>query len=170
MAVAKYAWSGRERLGLLRARDDVLVLHAIRRPDEIHDLTELLPPPAEVSEEEITGALALMDTMTVDRLEGPESTDRSTEAITQIIEAEREDKPLPAVEEPKEPAQVLDLMAPLREPVSEAKASRGDAGPADVHELPQPQVVNTDLGNTDFHEWSRDADDDGIYREAAGDA
>ncbi|MEU3527786.1 hypothetical protein AB0E62_28600 [Streptomyces sp. NPDC038707] len=25
-------------------------------------------------------------------------------------------------------------------------------------------VVNTDLGNTDFHEWSRDADDDGVYR------
>ncbi|MFF9025730.1 DUF6924 domain-containing protein [Streptomyces eurythermus] len=31
-------------------------------------------------------------------------------------------------------------------------------------------VVNTDLGNTDFLEWSRDADDDGIYREAVGDA
>ncbi|MEV6809988.1 hypothetical protein [Streptomyces sp. NPDC051132] len=31
-------------------------------------------------------------------------------------------------------------------------------------------VINTDLGNTDFREWSRDADDDGIYREAAGDA
>jgi hypothetical protein len=31
-------------------------------------------------------------------------------------------------------------------------------------------VINTDLGNTDFHEWSRDADDDGIYREAVGDA
>ncbi|WP_308020002.1 Ku protein [Streptomyces sp. SP2-10] len=28
VAVAKYAWSGRERLGLLRVRDDVLVLHA----------------------------------------------------------------------------------------------------------------------------------------------
>ncbi|MFF9090755.1 DUF6924 domain-containing protein [Streptomyces sp. NPDC014991] len=28
-------------------------------------------------------------------------------------------------------------------------------------------VVNMDLGNTDFREWSRDADDDGIYREAA---
>ncbi|MEU7088873.1 hypothetical protein [Streptomyces achromogenes] len=101
--------------------------------------TELLPPPTEVSEEEITSALALMDTMTVDRLEGPEFTDRYTEAVAQIIEAKREDKPLPAVEEPEQPAQVLDLMAALQESVSKAKASRGDAGPADVHELPQPK-------------------------------
>ncbi|MEU2269587.1 hypothetical protein ABZ568_24940 [Streptomyces olindensis] len=35
MAVAKYAWSGRERLGLPRGRDDVIVLHAMRWPDEI---------------------------------------------------------------------------------------------------------------------------------------
>ncbi|MFF4717383.1 Ku protein [Streptomyces eurythermus] len=73
VAVAKYAWSGRERLGLLRVRDDVLVLHAMRRPDEIRDPAKLLPPPTAVSEAEIAGALALMDTMTVDALEGPSS-------------------------------------------------------------------------------------------------
>ncbi|MDN3263274.1 hypothetical protein QWJ26_26390 [Streptomyces sp. CSDS2] len=104
----------------------------MRWPDEIRDPTELLPPPAEVSEEEIVGVLALMDTMTVDALEGPEFTDRYTEA-------KREEKPLPVVEEPEQPAQVLDLMAAVQESVSKAKASRGDAGPADVHELPQPQ-------------------------------
>ncbi|MEW2160592.1 Ku protein [Streptomyces sp. NPDC007189] len=87
VAVAKYAWSGRERLGLLRVRDDVLVLHAMRWPDEIRDPTELLPPPVEVSEDEIDSALALMDTMTVDRLEGPDFQDRYTEAIARIIEA-----------------------------------------------------------------------------------
>jgi DNA end-binding protein Ku len=32
-----------------------------------------------------------MDTMTVDRLEGPEFTDRYTGAIAQIIEARREE-------------------------------------------------------------------------------
>jgi DNA end-binding protein Ku len=45
VAVAKYAWSGRERLGLLRVRDDVIVLHAMRWPDEIRDPAELLPDP-----------------------------------------------------------------------------------------------------------------------------
>ncbi|MEU7088841.1 hypothetical protein [Streptomyces achromogenes] len=93
MAVATYAWSGRERLGLLRVGDDVLVLHAARRPGEIRDPTQLLPPPTEVCHKEIAGALALMDTMTVDRLEGPEFTDRYTGAIARIIEARREEKP-----------------------------------------------------------------------------
>jgi hypothetical protein len=32
VAIAKYAWSGRERLGLLRLRDDAIVLHAMRWP------------------------------------------------------------------------------------------------------------------------------------------
>ncbi|MFF9090593.1 Ku protein [Streptomyces sp. NPDC014991] len=140
VAVAKYAWSGRERLGLLRVRDGVLVLHAMRWPDEIREPTELLPPPVEVSEGEIEGALALMDTMTVDKLEGEEFQDRYTEAIARIIEAKREDKPLPEAPAPEQPAQVLDLMAALQESVQKAKASRtGEAGPADVHELPTPK-------------------------------
>ncbi|MGQ5638821.1 MULTISPECIES: non-homologous end joining protein Ku [unclassified Streptomyces] len=140
VAVAKYAWSGRERLGLLRVRDDVLVLHAMRWPDEIRDPTELLPPPVEVSEDEIESALALMDTMTVDKLEGPDFQDRYTQAIARIIEAKREEKPLPAAPEPEQPAAVLDLMAALQESVSKVKASRGEeAGPAEVHELPKPK-------------------------------
>ncbi|MFF4935392.1 Ku protein [Streptomyces griseofuscus] len=140
VAVAKYAWSGRERLGLLRVKDDILVLHAMRWPDEIRDPAELLPPPVQVSEAEIKGALALMDTMTVDKLEGPEFHDRYTEAIAEIIEAKREEKPLPEAPEPEQPAQILDLMSALQESVSKAKASRGqDAGPAEVHELPKPK-------------------------------
>jgi DNA end-binding protein Ku len=137
VAVAKYAWSGRERLGLLRVRDDVLVLHAMRWPDEIRDPTELLPPPVEVSDEEIDGALALMDTMTRDDLEGDEFQDRYTEAIAQIIEAKREERPLPEAPETEEPAQVLDLMAALNASVQQAKASR--EGDAEVHELPKPK-------------------------------
>ncbi|MEU9446605.1 Ku protein [Streptomyces sp. NPDC048304] len=140
VAVAKYAWSGRERLGLLRVRDDVLVLHAMRWPDEIRDPTELLPPPVEVSDEEIDSALALMDTMTVDDLVGPDFEDRYTEAIARVIEAKREEKPLPAAPEPEQPAAVLDLMAALQESVSKVKASRGEgARPAEVHELAKPE-------------------------------
>ncbi|MFI6360578.1 hypothetical protein ACIBJF_50590 [Streptomyces sp. NPDC050743] len=90
----------------------------------------------QVSDEEIEGALALMDTLTVDRLEGPDFQDRYTEAIAQIIEAKREERPLPEAPEPEQPAQVLDLMAALQESVSKVKAARGEA---DVHELPKPK-------------------------------
>ncbi|MFD8375923.1 Ku protein [Streptomyces sp. NPDC059688] len=140
VAVAKYAWSGRERLGLLRVRDGVLVLHAMRWPDEIRDPTELLPAPVEITDEEIEGALALMDTMTADSLEGPEFQDQYTEAVARIIEAKRGNKPLPEAPEPEEPAQVLDLMAALNASVQQAKRSRGEGtGPAEVHELPPPK-------------------------------
>lgn len=135
VAVAKYAWSGRERLGLLRVRDDVIVLHAMRWPDEIRDPTELLPPPVELSDDEVDGALALMDTMIREDLEGEEFRDTYTEAVQEIIEAKREHRELPAAPEPAEPERVVDLMAALQESVQKAKASRGED--AEVHDLPK---------------------------------
>jgi DNA end-binding protein Ku len=134
VAVARYAWSGRERLGLVRVRDDVLVLHAMRWPDEIRDPAELLPEPVELTDEEIDGALALMETMTRASLEGPEFQDAYTDALAAIIEAKREDKPLPEAPEAEKPGQLVDLMAALQESVQKAKASRGED--ADVHEMP----------------------------------
>ncbi|MFD9003742.1 Ku protein [Streptomyces sp. NPDC059582] len=139
VAVAKYAWSGRERLGLLRVRGDVLVLHAMRWPDEIRDPSELLPVAVELSESEIEGALALMDTMTREDLEGGEFRDTYTEALEQVIDAKREHKTLPVVSGPQEePGRVLDLMAALQESVDKAKASRVE-GEAEVHELAKPK-------------------------------
>jgi DNA end-binding protein Ku len=136
VAVAKYAWSGRERLGLLRVRDDVIVLHAMRWPDEIRDPAELLPPPVELSDDEIDGALALMDSMTRENLEGEEFQDAYTEAIEQIIEAKREHREPPAAPEPEQqPGQIVDLMAALQESVQKARVSRGED--ADVHEMPK---------------------------------
>ncbi|CAM5272443.1 Ku protein [Streptomyces pilosus] len=140
VAVAKYAWSGRERLGLLRVRDDVIVLHAMRWPDEIRDPTELLPPPVELSDDEIDGALALMDTMTREDLEGEEFRDTYTEAIQQIIEAKRDHRELPAAPEPTEPDRVVDLMAALQESVQKVKASRGED--AEVHDLPKTRKAS----------------------------
>ncbi|MGV9277761.1 non-homologous end joining protein Ku [Streptomyces griseosporeus] len=140
VAVAKYAWSGRERLGLLRVKDDVLVLHAMRWPDEIRRPTpEMLPDPVEVSDEEIDRALALMDTMTRDDLDAPEFTDRYTDALAEIITAKREEQPLPQASEPEQPSQVLDLMAALNASVEKAKTARGE--PADVHDLPKGKAA-----------------------------
>ena len=142
VAVAKYAWSGRERLGLLRVRDDAIVLHAMRWPDEIRDPSTLTPPPVELSDEEIQGALALMDTMTRDDLEGEEFRDTYTEAVAELIEAKREHRePAAAVEPAAESGQLVDLMAALNESVAKAKAARSDSGDADVHEMPKKRTA-----------------------------
>ncbi|WP_330323532.1 non-homologous end joining protein Ku [Streptomyces pseudovenezuelae] len=139
VAIAKYAWSGRERLGLLRLRDDAIVLHAMRWPDEVRDPAAVDPPHETVSEEEIEGALALMESMSRDGLEGPEFEDAYTDALAKIIESKREDKPLPEAPEPEQPGKVLDLMAALTESVQQAKASRGED--ADVHEMPKKKTA-----------------------------
>jgi DNA end-binding protein Ku len=137
VAVAKYAWSGRERLGLLRVREDAIVLHAMRWPDEIRDPSSLTPPPVEVSDEEIDRALALMDTMTRDDLDGPEFRDTYTEAVAKLIEAKREHREPAAAPEPEaESGQLVDLMAALNESVAKAKEAR-----ADVHEMPTKRAV-----------------------------
>ncbi|MCZ4606140.1 hypothetical protein O3S80_20760 [Streptomyces sp. Lzd4kr] len=116
-------------------------VHAMRRPDEIRDPAELLPEPVELTEDEIDGALALMDTMTRNELEGPEFQDTYTDALTQIIETKRDDKPLPKVPEPEDAGgRVLDLMSALNESVAKAKASRGE-GSADVHEMPKKSTA-----------------------------
>jgi DNA end-binding protein Ku len=140
VAVAKYAWSGRERLGLLRVKDDVIVLHAMRWPDEIRYPSELLPEPVELSDGEIEGALALMDSMTREDLEGEDFQDTYTEAIEQIIEAKREHREPPRLEEPEQkPGQIVDLMAALQESVQKARVSRGED--ADVHEMPKKKTA-----------------------------
>ncbi|MFI8351278.1 Ku protein [Streptomyces sp. NPDC085596] len=124
VAVAKYAWSGRERLGLLRVRDDVLVLHAMHWDDEIRDPDSLAPAPAAVTDQEIDSALALMDTMTRDNLEGDDLRDHYTDAVQAVIDAKREHHPLPAAPEPEQPAQILDLMTALNQSVAQAREAR----------------------------------------------
>ncbi|MFG2435784.1 Ku protein [Streptomyces sp. NPDC048508] len=143
VAIAKYAWSGRERLGLLRVRDNVIVLHAMHWADEIRDPAELKPDDVELTKDEIAEAEHLIDRLTRDDLEGEEFTDRYTQAVEALLEAKREHRAPPAVEEPKAPAKapakVVDLMAALQESVAKAKASRG--GDATVHEMPKKKAA-----------------------------
>jgi DNA end-binding protein Ku len=90
-------------------------------PDEIRDPAAVHPPDQKVSEEEIEGALALMESMARDDLNGRELKHAYTDALAKIIEARLEDRELPDAPEPEQPAQVLDLMAALNESVQKAR-------------------------------------------------
>ncbi|WP_171110576.1 hypothetical protein [Streptomyces sp. N502] len=93
-----------------------------------------------MSDDEIEGALALMDNMTREDLDDPEFRDTYTEALEQIIEAKREDREPPELPEPETaPGKVMDLMAALNESVAQAKASRGED--ADAHEIPKKKAT-----------------------------
>ncbi|MFE8977595.1 Ku protein [Streptomyces cyaneofuscatus] len=138
VAVAKFAWHGRERLGLLRIREGAIVLHSMKWPDEVRDPQELAPRVVEVGEEAIEQALQLADRMTIENLSG--FRDEYRQALEDIIAAKADGKPLPSAADGEEnkAGEVVDLMAALNASVKAAKESRGedhDGEDATVHEM-----------------------------------
>ncbi|MFD9140086.1 Ku protein [[Kitasatospora] papulosa] len=134
VAVAKFAWHNRERLGLLRVREDAIVLHSMRWPDEIRSPESLAPRETELDEDEIERAVQLTDSMALDDISG--FRDRYREALEELLAAKSEGKALPAAagaEEEEEPGKVMDLMAALNASVKEARQTRGED--ATVHEM-----------------------------------
>jgi DNA end-binding protein Ku len=151
-AVAKFAWHGRERLGLLRVQNGVILLHAMKWDDEVRDPQELAPNAVDVSDEEIDRAVLLIDSMTADDITDQDwATDRYTAALEQVIRSKADGKKPPKPDEEQAPAgQVLDLMSALQESVSKAKASRGESGErgedATVHEMPKKRAAKKTAG------------------------
>ncbi|WP_078893305.1 Ku protein [Streptomyces sp. NRRL F-2580] len=133
VAVAKFAWHNRERLGLLRVLDDVIALHAMLWPDEIRSTDQVPVPDVQVTEEEVDAAVALAETLT--GLDMSQMRDEYRTALEEVIAAKAAGERPPALE-PAEPAsaQVVDLMAMLEKSVQEAKVTRGE--PATVHAMP----------------------------------
>ncbi|MET9517389.1 Ku protein [Streptomyces sp. NPDC002994] len=131
VAIAKFAWHGRERLGLLRVKGDAIVLHSMRWPDEIRSPESLAPRPAEVTDEEIDAAVDLMDAMAVDDPSG--FRDHYRDALEDLLAAKAQGmKPESAPQPPAAP--VVDLMAALRESMESARRARGE-DPASVHDM-----------------------------------
>ncbi|MFD0352931.1 Ku protein [Streptomyces sp. NPDC127110] len=127
-AVVQYAWSGRERLGVLRVRGEAIVLIGMRWEDEIKSPDKLRPPPVALGENEVEAALALLEAMGADGI--GEQRDRYREALEELLAAKAAGlRPAPADElAPAVP--VVDLMAALDASVAAARRGRGEsAGP-----------------------------------------
>jgi DNA end-binding protein Ku len=139
VAIAKFAWHNRERLGLLQVLDgDVIALHAMRWPDEIRDASAVAPPAMDIDDSEVDGAVALIDAMTTDDL--TQFHDEYRTALEELINAKAEHREPQLVGEAPEPAgQVVDLMAALNASVEQARASRGED--ATVHEMPKKKAT-----------------------------
>ncbi|MFH9298505.1 Ku protein [Streptomyces sp. NPDC017520] len=137
VAVAKFAWHNRERLGLLRVREGAIVLHSMRWPDEIRSPESLAPREVELDDGEIERAVQLTDSMALDSIAGFRDTYR--DALEELLTAKSEGKelPEPAEGEEREEGKVVDLMAALNASVEAAKESRGEdgGGEATVHEM-----------------------------------
>jgi DNA end-binding protein Ku len=121
-AVGKLAMRGSERLALVHAHDEVLVLQLLHWPDELRSSADAAPrADIELSDEELDGALALIESMSDVSIK--DYRDQYAEAVEQVITAKIE-----GAEPPRAPAAsagrsdgTVDLMAALEASLSEAR-------------------------------------------------
>ncbi|MFE4829949.1 Ku protein [Streptomyces sp. NPDC056672] len=134
VAIAKFALRGRERLGLLSIKENALVLHSMRWPDELRSSASLAPKPVDLDDGEIEQAMRLMESMAAEDLSG--FCDGYRDALEQVIAAKAEGGKPPVVEgEAPAGGRILDLMAALEESVRKAEETRG-GGDLDVRDPP----------------------------------
>jgi DNA end-binding protein Ku len=125
LAVVKITIRQRETLALLRARDDVLVMHTMLWPDEVRKPDfEFLGSDVEVRPQELKMASSLVDSM-AGSFDPGDFSDDYTEAMQKVIEAKAEGAELPERPEAEESGEVIDLMTALERSVEQAKSARG---------------------------------------------
>ncbi|MET9518589.1 Ku protein [Streptomyces sp. NPDC002994] len=125
VAVAKFALRGRERLGMLRVVDDVIVMHGLLWPDEVREPEGVAPETkVTVRDAELDLADALMNTLGDVDLESLH--DDYREAVEEMIAAKASGGELVERAPAAGGGQVIDLMAALEKSVRAAKESRGE--------------------------------------------
>ncbi len=124
VAVARYILRTRERMCLLRAEGDMIVLLQMRWASEVRNPEGLeLPPANEVQKKELDMAVRLVDQLT-ETFDPNEYHDTYTEALKQFIEDKAAGKAKEPEEEEAIPAEVTDLFAKLRESLEMAEAKK----------------------------------------------
>ncbi|WP_340269441.1 Ku protein [Aquipuribacter nitratireducens] len=134
MAVVTITVRRRESMAVLRVRDDVIVLQTLLWPDEVREADfDVLSADVEVRPQELAMAASLVESMASD-FDPSEFSDSYTEALRELIAAKAEggegvQAPVERVSDDQD-AQIVDLMAALRESVERTSAARGTSGTA----------------------------------------
>jgi DNA end-binding protein Ku len=131
MAVVTVTLRRRECMAVLRVRDDVIVMQTMLWPDEVRAPEfDILAKEVDVRPQELQMAASLVESMAAD-FDPDQYEDGWTAALRELIAAKTEGgdvrpAPLPASDDGD--AQIVDLMAALRESVERTGASRGNRG------------------------------------------
>ena len=132
VAIVHFALRNKTRLAALRVRDDLLVLQALRWPDEVRAVSfDSLDQPIEVSAAEKQMAALLVDSY-ADDFHPEQHEDRYRLELEELLEAKLEDREAfadrPAQDE--DDAEVLDLLAALQRSVEKHQGGgrRDEAG------------------------------------------
>ena len=124
VAVVKVALRSRESLGVLRAMDDVLVVHTLLWPEEIR-AAESLGPQTDVTvrKQELAMASSYIDSLAAD-FDPSQFTDEYKAAVEELVEAKTAGREMPEIKPASDGGEVIDLVEALRASVEAAKAKR----------------------------------------------
>ncbi|GAU67378.1 DNA end-binding protein Ku [Streptomyces sp. NBRC 110611] len=126
VGLGKIALHGRETLAMIRPMEGALVMQVLLWPHQIRPMDGVLPEPAaEVADQEVAAAEALMDSF--GELSEDDVHDHYREAVEELVAAKLAHRePEFAAGEARPAGEVRDLMAALQDSVRAAKRSRGE--------------------------------------------
>ncbi|CCH31573.1 Ku protein [Actinosynnema sp. NPDC047251] len=128
LAVVKITIRQRETLAMLRAREDLLVMHTMLWPDEVRKPEfDFLDGDVEVRPQELRMASSLVESM-AGSFDPGDFSDDYTVALQKMIEAKAEGAELPERPESEDSGEVIDLMTALERSVEQARSARGESG------------------------------------------
>src|SRR5256714_9574970 len=138
VAVAKLAMHNREYTVFLRPYSGGLMLHTMYYQDEIREMPEFGQDRAALKEAEVKVAHQLIQALAAE-WEPEKYHDTFQENLKKLIKAHLEGKEVTEVEKPKKPAQVVDLMAALKESLAQMEGKK--KGPQRVAEAQRESSV-----------------------------
>ena len=138
-ALATWAWKGRQYAVQVRPGDDGLVLQQLLYASEVRSAAELGIEHVDVQKSELQLALQLIEQISADTYEPTQFKDEEKERVLSAIDQKIAGHKIVQVEQPEEAggAEVIDLMAALRQSLGRPKAPRA---PAKAEEAPVAEV------------------------------
>ncbi|MFC7492966.1 MULTISPECIES: Ku protein [unclassified Nocardioides] len=135
MAVVTVALRQRTTVGVLRVKDDVIVLQTMMWPDEIR-VPDFSVDTGEVKPQEVKMANMLVETLAGD-FDASEFEDDYAGAVDALVKAKIEGGEVKRTEtSTKTSGEVVDLLAALQRSVDAAKTARGESAPEEAEEKP----------------------------------
>jgi len=139
-ALATWAWKGRQYAVQVRPSDEGLVLQQLLYASEVRSAAELGIEHVDVQKSELQLALQLIEQISADTYDPAQFKDDEKERVLSAIDRKIAGHKIVQVEQPEEAggAEVIDLMAALRQSLNRPKAARA---PAKVEEAPVAEVA-----------------------------
>ena len=140
VALAKFVMRGKENLVLIRSAQNGLMLHTMYFADEVRNFDEIAKgESAKISSAETNLALRLIDELSNEEFSPENYEDEYRQRVLNLVQEKAAGKEITIAEPPAQRAQVIDLMAALKE--SLGKQTAKEKKPAVRAKSTEPEKV-----------------------------